>query len=314
PEDLAQGLTNLSTYHYVAGHLDSSLALAREAYERYGEAGYPESQEFGVALNQLGLVLFAIGRAPEAEPYMARAVALRRKLFGADAVAAIGLNNLGLIRDAQGDIDGAIARFREADEIFLGSPQREYFERGIVLANLAGEMLLKGELAEAERTAREGVGVYQRTVGPDHPNLGITLLRLAQIELASGRPRDALATHRSAVQRFRQFGPTHPDVARSQSYGAEILLALGRLDQAEQSVRLALETRRAVYATTDWRIAETERVLGRVLAARGKTAEAREYLRRARDNFQATMGPDDPRTRAAAGDLDALPGGADPAS
>ncbi|MEZ4457746.1 MAG: tetratricopeptide repeat protein [Gemmatimonadales bacterium] len=260
-------------------------------------------------------MLFAIGRAPEAEIYMARVVALRRKLFGADAVAAIGLNNLGLIRDAQGDIDGAIARFREADEIFFSAPpQREYFERGIVLANLAYEMLLKGELAEAERTAREGVGVYQRTVGPDHPNLGITLLRLAQIELASGRPRDALATHRSAVQRFRQFGPTHPRRGPEPVLWGTDSPRVKVTGQAEQSVRLALETRRAVYATTDWRIAETERVLGRVFAARGKTAEAREYLRRARDNFQIPWVPTTPdRARRPAISV-ALPGGADPAS
>jgi serine/threonine-protein kinase len=298
PVELASSLTHLATNHYIAGRLDSALALLRDAYALYGEAGYPKTEEFGVSLNQLGLVLLASGRPTDAESYLTRAVALRRELKGEDAVVGIGLNNLGLIRDALGDLDGAEVLYRQANQVFLGLEGREYFERGIPLSNLGVALLLENRLDEAEQVTREALALFERTIGADHPSFGLVMFNLARIQLAAGRAGPALATHRDGAKRLSHLAPSHPDVARGETYEAAILLELGRLEAAERLARRALGTRVAAYTRGDWRIAETEEVLGRVLLQLGKTDEARDLLERSYQEFRATMGPQHPRTVA----------------
>lgn len=297
PAELAVTLTELSGHHYVAGRFDSSMTLAHESRVLLEGAGATDSEAYGLTLHQLGLTLWAQGRLAEAEPYMDRAVAIRRARFGDDAATAIGLGNLGILRDAQGNLDAAQRYLREADAIFTGFEDHEYFEHGVTLANLGRTLLLMDELVEAETVTQRGLDILERTLGTDNLFVGLTLFNLARIQLRTGRESLALATHHRGVERLRPLPPTHPDMARAATYEAAILLALGRLADAEQLARQALAARLDAYIAGDWRTAETRGILGQILRARGQAAEAEEQLRQSFDDLRAALGANDPRTR-----------------
>jgi len=303
PLELARGLQDLAVHYYQAGKQDSALSLLRESYAMFEQAGLPETEDLVFTLNHLGLLLWATGRSAEAEPYMVRAIALRRQLMGDDAGVAIATSNLGLIRDARGDLDGAERLFRQAEEIYAALRDREYFEHGTNLNNLAMTLFLKDQSAEAEPLMREAVALFRRTIGPDHATVGVAMFNLARIELARGRVEQALRTLRDGATRLGHLPPSHPDVARGQTHEAAILLAVGRLAEAERLARRSLATRTGAYAAGDWRIAETEGILGRILRARGREDQALPLLRRSRDALLAALGPGHPRTRAAERDL-----------
>jgi Flp pilus assembly protein TadD len=119
---------------------------------------------------------------------------------------------------------------------------------------------------------------------------------MARIQNALGRPDEALAVIQAGRNILRGVPLDHPDQSRGDVQEAAALLALGRLPEAEQRARRALATRLAVYPPTDWRVAEAEGALGRVLAARNSLEEARILLTRSHQSFRAAWGADHPTT------------------
>ncbi len=308
--EIARGLHDLGALYYLGGKRDSSLALVQESYALFKAAQFPETEDLTLTLNQLGLTLQELGRPAEAEPYLVRALRVRRKVLGDDVVAAIISSNLGLIREGRGDLDGAEAYHREAEGIYARLAPREYFEHGGNLNNLGNVLLLKGDLSEAERTIRRSLDILAEILGPEHVNVGAVQLKLALIQLASGTPGDALQTVRSARERLGKLPAGHSYLSRADTYEARILLALGRTTEAEQRARVALAARVKAHPATDARVAETEGVLGRIRIARGATAEGLVLLARSHANLERSYGAEDPRTREIATAIDVSAGGA----
>lgn len=295
--EIARGLHDLGALHFVGGARDSSLQVLRESYALFEKAGFPETEDFSLTLNQLGLTLWDAGRPAEAEPYLTRAVAVRQKVVGDDAAAAIMLSNLAQIREAQGDLTGAEQRFRAAEGIYASLGDRQYFEHGSNLNNLATLLLVRGAVAEADSLMRASLAVLEEVLGPQHVFIGLGTMNLARIQLAQGRPEEALTTLRRGAALIAPFPENHPNVAKKQTYEAAILLALGRTAEAEANARRALVTRERVYPAGDWRIAETQGVLGRIRLARGASDEGRQLLSASYASFRKAMGDGHPRTR-----------------
>ena len=266
--EVAAGLHDLGSQLRNSGRADSGLLALREAYALLEQAGFPETVNLVRTMNELGLSLWTLGRPREAAPYLQRGLEVSERL-GADTLTIVLASNLGNVQFAIGDVDGAEASYRKSGALLGSFARRETVERAAVLNNLTTVFILQGKFDEAERTIKEGLGVLERTVGPTNERVAISRVHLARIELATGRASQALETVRSAAAMLSHLRPQHPERARAENYEAAILLALGRLAEAETLARRALDTRRLVGAPTDWRIAETEAILGRILLARG---------------------------------------------
>lgn len=293
--EMARGLHDLGALYFLGGRRDSALATIRESYKLFEASGFPESEDFTLTLNQLGLTLWDAGKPTEAEPYMQRALAVRRKVIGEDVVAAIISSNLGLIRNASGDMDAAEARFRDSEQMYAALRDREYFEHGFNLNNLAMVLLLKGQLPEAEAKMRESLTIMRQILGSDHVSVGMGLANLARVELARGRPHDALGTVNAAVALMQHLPPDHENVAGVAMHKAAILLALDRAQEAERLARPSLAVRTKAYSAGDWRTAEAQGILGRIRLARGDTVEGHALLSQSLITFVAAFGEAHPR-------------------
>ena len=195
--EIARGLHDLGALQFLAGERDSALATLEASYALFEQAGFPETEDFSLTLNQLGLTLWDMGRPLEAEPFLTRALDVRTAVLGNDVVAAIISSNVGLIRDAQGDLAGAEAFHRKAEAIYATLRDREYFEHGYNLNNLAVVLMFRGQLPEAEQTMEQALAVLTRILGPEHVVVGLGRLNLARIALAGGRPDEALTRLRA---------------------------------------------------------------------------------------------------------------------
>lgn len=294
--DIARSLHDLSRLYQTEGKLDSASHAIQESYRLFEAAGFPETEDFAITLNELGMLAWQRGDFPAAEANFARALELAEKVGSEDRLLAIGSSNLGVIREGLGNIAGAEEAFRRAEFFHGQATGGDTMERATNLNNLAYNLVTRGKPEEAEAMMREALVIWERTVGPAHPSLGIGKFNLARIEIALGRPAQALETIQSGRDILRELPLEHRDHSRGDVQEAAALLALDRLPEAEPLARRALATRRGAYPPTDWRVAEAEGILGRVLAARGSHAEARTLLTSSHQHYRAAWGASHPTT------------------
>lgn len=174
----------------------------------------PETASF--LLNSVGLYRYHQGDYATAADHFARALELRRQLYGARHPRLTPvLNNLGGALLEMGDPAAAEPLFHEALLIERAVYGAAYPNSAHKLNNLANAMALQGRLPEALSYTEEAVRLY-RAHFDDHPNLAtaLSLLGLIRRELGQLAPAEAalleaLRMHEAAL------GPRHAHTARA---------------------------------------------------------------------------------------------------
>jgi tetratricopeptide (TPR) repeat protein len=228
PSSLSEGIAARERGDYPEAYRLLSDAVD-EAVRDHGM----EARELAGALNALGIVCKYTGRFTEGENHYVRALAiLEMQGEGQMPLAAAVHHNIGGIRHARGDYEGAESPARRAVEIneralghdhsvtaadraalapildALGSHEeaeallrralatfeREHddYEVAMTIGNLAAILQRRGDLEEAEEMHRSSLALKERTMGGDHPELATTLSNLATTLYALGRPDEAV--------------------------------------------------------------------------------------------------------------------------
>jgi len=99
----------------------------------------------------------------------------------------------------------------------------------IRLNNLALLLQATNRLAEAEPLIRRALMIWEKSLGPDHPQFAIGQWVLGSILKDMGRPDEAEALYRRALAIFEtSLGPDHPHTAGVLAYLAALEAARGR--------------------------------------------------------------------------------------
>src|SRR2546430_1502444 len=86
--------------------------------------------------------------------------------------------------------------------------------QGIALSRRAEQHWAKGESARAESLWRRALMIQERALGPEHPNVAVTLHSLAGLYLAKGEyGRVEPLLRRTLAIEEKALGPEHPHVA-----------------------------------------------------------------------------------------------------
>lgn len=209
-------------------------------------------------------------------PY-ARAAALRAKVpdTGVD-----GVHGEALLQS--GRVDEAIVKLRAVADRKL-RPDRA----PIVHSNLGRAYLAAGDAKNADTQFERAHEIALQNLGEGHPGLGYYLEKLGRSRLALGDAKRALelCTQAEAI-RVQAYGADDRAVATSALCGAEALLALDRLDEAETRIRRARRIRRAVYPPEHPSFVSVDLAAGALACKRGDKARTRaladEVTRRAK--------------------------------
>jgi hypothetical protein len=103
-----------------------------------------------------------------------------------------------------------------------------------------------GDFAAAEPLFTRAIGMFEKTLGSDHPNTNRVRCNLACLLLTTGRPAEALALAQTALAAHEKaMRADHPWTLNSARVTAEALDALGRSEEAA-----ALRERYGLEATT----------------------------------------------------------------
>ena len=155
-----------------------------------------------------------------------------------------------------------------------------------------------GRRAEAEPIIARALASYERTIGPDHPDLAHSLFHMAWLYQATGRPAEAEPLYQRAIAVAEQaLGHEHPRVARYLDALAGLYRASGRDAEAEPLLQRALAIAERASAPSTPTSPLAQPTWPGSTETTGRHAEAEPLLQRALDHPRADPRPRAPRRR-----------------
>jgi len=143
-------------------------ASLKSSLRAFGEGHF----DYGYALNNLGGLLRSVGEFQEAEPLFRQALGIFEKTLGKQHQSYnTCLNNLALLLKQVGRFDESEALFKQV----LGNERKGLEEEdstvsGTTLGNFADMLRTTGRFEEAEPLFRQAVDVFEKSLGPEHPD------------------------------------------------------------------------------------------------------------------------------------------------
>jgi len=138
------------------------------------------------------------------------------------------------------------------------------------------------KLAEAEALNREALAMRQKLLGPEHPDVADSLMRVAFVLRKQGKFAEAEARYRQELALLKKLhGKEHAEVARSLKDLAVVLADEKELVEAEALHREALASRKRLLGPDHADITDSLEQLAFVLSQQDKIAGAETVLREA---------------------------------
>lgn len=221
----------------------------------------------------------------------------RRRLPPRDPLIGSLLNNLGVLRKAQGRYTEALAFYRRALPLVA---RRDREALATLEHNLGGSEHARGRYAQAEPHARKSVALRTAARGAHHPAVAADLAALAAIVEARGRFDEAAILYRQALAVFRRkLGPASLELGLGLASLAALEQQRGRLSRARPLYARALAILEPLLGRDHPDVAMTVNNLAVLERSAGRLAPARAGFRRALASFQRVLGPRHPHTRLA---------------
>jgi tetratricopeptide (TPR) repeat protein len=240
----------------------------------------------------------ALGRAFRVLPNLSEAEKVLReglKTSAGDAHEAQLANQLGLVLQDKGDLDGALLYTQRAlkiDEKVYGTDHPEVARD---TNNIGTILQAKGELDGALQFTRRALKIDEKVYGTDYPTVARDANNIGQILQAKGDLEEALqCTQRALKIDEKVYGLDNPTVAIFANNIGRILQDKGDLDGALQSTKQALKIDEKVYGTDSPTVARDANNVGGILEAKGDLDGALEYMQRALKIDEKVYGPDHP--------------------
>jgi tetratricopeptide (TPR) repeat protein/tRNA A-37 threonylcarbamoyl transferase component Bud32 len=250
--NIGQMLERAGRYEEARVEVQRGLDLNHAAGLRHGE---------GIGLETLSGLSLSMGELDAAADYARKSIALATEIHDVTTVAQSGLK-LGRVLRYQGELARAEEELRRA--IATLQQQHETVRVGFGQADLARVLLDADRVAEAETQARDAVGILER----GQVNDSDAACALTAVLLARGRVDDARAVAEAGVARA-------PEQLDGQIALAGVELAEHRPAEAIARLEKALAVRPPDVRPR----LEANLLIGRALAAEGKTREAETRLR-----------------------------------
>ena len=226
-----------------ARSLDAADALSREALATAEAAGNERAR--GAMLNNLGLVLTALGRANEGLDFQRRSLAVRQAT--GDLVGqAVTLGSTGLALFSMGRLDEALEHHGRSLELRVQLGDR--VGQGYSLTNIGNTLMASGRLEEALGYHQKSVEV--REASGDVVGLVASLGNEARLLRQLGRPAEAAPLLERALRLRETLGDRSAEGVALVELGT-LWRELGDAARSRELLRRALEIAQAPGAKAD---------------------------------------------------------------
>ena len=168
-------------------------------------------------------------------------------------------------------------------------------DAGRLLTVTAQYLYQRAEYIEAEPLYSRSLDIIEKSLGPHHHNVAVTLNNLATLFRAQGRYAEVEPLYRRALDiGEKSFGPDHRHVATMLNNLADLYRDQGKYAEADPLYRRALHISEKSLGPDHPDVATTLSNVGELYRAQRKYAEAESLFRRALDISEKSLGPDHP--------------------
>ncbi len=256
------GLNMLAVARYSTGDFSGSIPLYEEAIELWQHSPTPNQGAIATGYHNLGAVYEEIGDHQRAVEVLEKALRLREDLYGRKhPLVAITLTVLGAAVHGTGDRSRARECYRRAVQILESAAPRDPF-MGWARSKLGWVYLEDGNLSRAAEAFERALRELEESLGPDHPDLWISLRGLAMVASRRGKSEQARGYYERTVDLLRRTsGSNHPDLGRTLAEYASFQLATGDSLAALDTALMAAEVNREHLRLTAHGIAERQALL-----------------------------------------------------
>lgn len=245
----------------------------------------------------LGRTYQALGRYDAAQPQLAKALALHRRIFPSPhAETAKSLTDLANLHLAKGDYANAEPLFREAVASARALSPRADEVLAEAVNNLGILLWQMGRGEEAAPMVAEGISIVRRLPGEKWAaaapvalgNLGLIYDQRGDLDGAEARYRDAITAFE------KRAGRPLPEKAWSLINLGSVMRLKGRLTEAQRLLEDSLTVWRETVGEDHPNAAQSRLHLALVANARGDSRAAEEEVERALAIFRRVLPPDHP--------------------
>jgi serine/threonine-protein kinase len=278
-------LQNLGGALIDMGDLSGAEATERQVLAiRRKLSGKDDHPDTAFTLNLLGYILLIKGDWSQAKPFLAEALAIRKKYLGQQHPDyGLSVAHWGRVLQAEGNYAGARENYEEALQILRQNGSSDSWTTAGVLRYLGLLNLDQGHYSAAESYARQALGIFRKHGGAENPGVVASLITIGTSRELQGDPASAEPIFQQVMNiRKKELPPDNPDVISAEIRLGEVLTAENRLDLAESLLSTAEKSvHHPRFPLLAWQIAEADSAMGILLAKQGKASQAYPLLRNA---------------------------------
>ena len=294
--DVATSMNNAAVQLSRQGKYRESLAMYEDANTIRFKSGKEDDTEVLRTKSNIAGIFISLGRYEEATPIVKTVLEMRVKKLGAtsrDAIYSKWQNSTLIF--SKGDISAAetMAReYLEDTEKLLGAEHQTSRHARSFLASI---LIEKGDLTTALDIARELSAWNEKHPGEDRSGKIDSDMLLGEVLIKSGDHAKARPLLLEAARAQAALaGPTNLDTLRGNFLAALMHIKTNEAQAAEPILRSIIETAAANLDAEHPLIAEAGIELADLLEKDGKSAEAAELKKRAREIVTKKLHVDSP--------------------
>lgn len=212
--DVATVLTNLAAAHWFLGNLSKAETVLGQATALFERAGKEQQPNVALALQVRSRIAEQGGDLPRAEAHCRQALLILEGSGHTQDLVA-GLGTIGYILLRQKKLQEAQAKLERGLQLIRGDAAEESPVAAALMSNLAQCYHMQGKCHEAEPLFERAIGIDQRMLGPDHPNLLYAMQNYARFLRATKR--------KAAAKKAESYVRNHFDDAKRLNSGGNVV-------------------------------------------------------------------------------------------
>ena len=249
----------------------------------------------GSAMYRIGLLDIAEGKFEDAEQHLVDATFLATSTGDESTVANATAELAWVVGYRQGRHDDAEVWMRWSETLMERLGMRDELAGAGLDDRLGMVASASGDYEDARRRLDHALTVKQNLLGPDHPELAITLNMLGNVQIKSSTIDEAAASWTEALSILEgAYGSSHPDLATPLSNLAQVRFREGDFEASKELLQRSLDLRALEVGEDHPEIGRALGNLALVMREAGDPAAARDVLVRSTEILEKAHGREHP--------------------
>lgn len=279
PEQRARTANNTGEMMYANNRFKAAEASFKTAKKTLDNNNRTSSDEYGLVLNNMGLLYNTTGRYTKSEEFTKLALEHREKYAKNKAAHASSLNNLGVLYKDLGRYNESESLLNQALEMNAATGGKTSLPYALSLNNKAMLFQAIGRYDKAEAIMLEALEIAGTHLKDKSSNFVKLKVNQALLLMDAGKLEESEAAYLEAIRlKEKRMGKGHPDYAHLKRGLASLYLVMGKNDLVEENLLTAVKIYEKKFKAEHPSYAAAIHDLGNFYRISGRETEAGPYL------------------------------------